>query len=88
MTIYCTDCQGELDSAYFDTGCRECSHMPYSHYEADLNDDGYCEGRPGESFGCDCGEWQQKVLRCEQCTHIAANQDSYDNLTPWQQWRR
>lgn len=110
MPINCADCQGELDPAYFDTRCRECSHLPEEHFEADadIERDGYCErceinhhiyvdralaalrlgvilvgGKPAQ-----CGEWQQEALRCEQCERIAANQDSYDDLTPWQQWNR
>jgi hypothetical protein len=89
MTIHCADCHGELDPAYFDTRCRDCNHDPARHIEATLTLDAVCTGVHADGFtGCECCEWQQKILRCEQCTHIATNQASYDNLTPWQQWKR
>lgn len=89
MTIHCADCRGELDPAYFDTRCKECGHAPEQHREATDTQDGYCaDWTSPELRLCECCEWRQKVLRCEQCERIAANQDSYDNLTPWQQWNR
>lgn len=81
MTIHCTDCQGELDPAYFDTRCKECDHTPEVHFYL------FCTMTP-VGFACECCEWQQKVLRCETCEARARNQDSYDDLTPWQQWNR
>lgn len=96
MTIHCTDCHGELDPAYFDTRCRDCGHAHDAHVETDIDiaRDGYCAGwrRYHETLDslrpCDCGEWRQKVLLCETCEARARSQDSYDNLTPWQQWSR
>lgn len=74
MPINCADCHGELDPAYFDTHCRECARP----FEEHTDDDAHTCG----------GEWRQKVLLCESCEARDRNQDSYDNLTPWQQWRR
>lgn len=97
MPINCTDCQGELDPAYFDTHCRDCDHDPARHIEANTltNIDGHCNSLMNAENGlidgthwCACGEYQQPTLRCESCEARARNQASYDNLTPWQQWNR
>lgn len=90
MPINCTDCHGELDPAYFDTRCRECSGAQQHHAATTDRVDGYCRCKGIQTtnlghviraeWACNCGEWRQKVLRCESCERIAANQESYEAL--------